>query len=124
MPLRKLVAALGPLLVCVLAVTASGWVDGWLGANSFWAFALKGLLLGVGLAVALPAGGIRALTNGLTGWLLAGAALLAAVVVYQYLVSAGVLPAAPLPAASGQAVWTESAFAGFLCATAIGYRRR
>ena len=51
MLLRKLVAALCPLLLCVITCAAFRWLDGWLGAGSFLAFAVKGLLLGAALAL-------------------------------------------------------------------------
>ena len=85
MLLRRLVAALGPLLLCVLVCAVLRWLDGLMGATSFLAFLLKGALLGVALALTLPLAGVRARTNGLTGWLLLGAGLLAAVLAYQYL---------------------------------------
>ena len=77
MLLRRLVAALGPLLLCVLVCAAFRWMDGMMGATGFLAFLLKGALLGVALALTLPLAGIRARTNGLTGWLLLGAGILA-----------------------------------------------
>ncbi len=77
MLLRRLVAALGPLLLCVLVCAVFRWLDGMIGAASFLAFLLKGALLGAALALTLPLAGIRARTNGLTGWLLLGAGILA-----------------------------------------------
>ena len=46
MLLRKLTAALLPLLLCVVFCAALRLLDGWLGAGGFWVFALKGVLLG------------------------------------------------------------------------------
>ena len=50
MLLRRLVAALGPLLLCVLVCAIFRWLDGMIGAASFLAFLLKGALLGAALA--------------------------------------------------------------------------
>ncbi len=123
MLLRRLTAALCPSLACLALLAAWGWVDG-LEAGAFAAFALKGALLGLGLAVVLPAAGVGARTNGLNGWLVAGAALLGLLVGYQALMAAGRLPASPLAAAGGQTVLAECAFAAYLLAVAVGYRRR
>ena len=54
MLLRRLVAALGPLLLSVLVCAAFRWMDGMIGAASFLAFLLKGALLGAALALTLP----------------------------------------------------------------------
>ena len=89
MLLRRLVAALGPLLLCVLVCAVFRWLDGMIGAASFLAFLLKGALLGAALALTLPLAGIRARTNGLTGWLLLGAGILAVALAYQYLETEG-----------------------------------
>ena len=51
MLLRKLVAALCPLLLCIVLCLLYRWLDGVLGAGLFWSFLLKGLLLGVMLAL-------------------------------------------------------------------------
>ena len=120
MLLRRLTAALCPPLACLALLAAWGWVDG-LRLGAFAAFALKGTLLGLGLAVVLPAAGVGARTN---GWLVAGAALLGLLVGYQALMAAGRLPASPLAAAGGQTVLAECAFAAYLLAVAVGYRRR
>ena len=101
MLLRKLVAALCPLLLCVVTCAAFRWLDGWLGAGSFMAFAIKGLLL--------------------------GAALLALALAYQYLETVGAVHVPLLRAVlsiNGQVVLVEGAAAGYLCTTALLYRRR
>jgi len=127
MLLRRLTAALCPLLLCVAELTVFRWIDGWLGSGSFWAFALKGGLLGGALALVLPAAGIRARTNGLTGWLVLGAALLLAVIVYQYLETTGAVHL-PLLASvmefNGQVVLVESTVMGYMTLTALWYRGR
>lgn len=127
MLLRRLVAALGPLLLCVLVCAAFRWLDGWMGTASFLAFLLKGALLGVALALTLPLAGVRARTNGLTGWLLLGAGILAAALAYQYLETEGLISMPVLRAVlsiNGQVVLTEGAALGYLCTTAALYRPR
>lgn len=127
MLLRKLTAALCPLLMCAAACMVFRWVDGWLGSGSFWAFALKGALMGAALALSLPAAGVKARTNGLTGWLLLGAGLLIGVLLYQHLETKGAVHVAILQAVlpvNGQVVLAESAFAGYLTAAALWYRKR
>ena len=127
MLLRRLVAALGPLLLCVLVCAVFRWLDGMIGAASFLAFLLKGALLGAALALALPLAGIRARTNGLTGWLLLGAGILAVALAYQYLETEGLVSVPVLRAVlsiNGQVVLTEGAALGYLCTTAVLYRPR
>ena len=77
MLLRKLVAALCPLLLCLVLCLLYRWLDGILAAGLFWSFLLKGLLLGVMLALIIPLAGLRCHSKGLQPWLYAGAALLA-----------------------------------------------
>ena len=125
MLLRRLVAALGPLLLCMLVCAVFRWLDGMIGAASFLAFLLKGALLGAALALTLP--GIRARTNGLTGWLLLGAGILAVALAYQYLETEGAVSVPVLRAVlsiNGQVVLTEGAALGYLCTTAVLYRPR
>ena len=66
MLLRRLMAALGPLLVCIGLCAVLRLLDGALGAGQFLTFALKGLLLGAALALTLPLAGVKARTTGLT----------------------------------------------------------
>lgn len=127
MLLRRLVAALGPLMLCILVCAAFRWLDGWMGAASFSAFLLKGALLGAALALTLPLAGVRARTNGLTGWLLLDAGILAAALAYQYLETEGLVSVPVLRAVlsiNGQVVLTEGAALGYLCMTAALYRQR
>ena len=63
MLLRRLVAALGPLLLCVLVCAVFRWLDGMMGAASFLAFLIKGVLLGAALALTLPLAGVRAVVQ-------------------------------------------------------------
>lgn len=127
MLLRKLTAAFAPLLLCIVVCTAFRWVDGLLGSGSFLAFAVKGALLGAALALTLPSAGVRAHTNGLTGWLLLGAGVLLAVLIYQYLETAGLVHVPALQAVmgfNGQVVLVESAAMGYMTVTGLLYRRR
>lgn len=127
MLLRKLMAAICPLALCTVVCTLFRWLDGALGSSHFWAFALKGALLGAALALILPIAGVRARTNGLAGWLLAGAALLAAALLYQYLESTGAMHVPLLKALlsfNGQVVLVEGAAVGYLTAAGLLYRRR
>ena len=126
MLLRKLTAALLPLLLCVVFCAALRLLDGWLGAGGFWVFALKGVLLGGLLALVLPIAGVRAHTNGLTPWLFTGAGVLLAVLLYQYMETIGTLHSAFLSSlltVNGQVVLVESAFMGYLMAAGAIYRR-
>lgn len=127
MLLRKMLVALGPLILCAVVCAVFRWMDGLMGAGAFWAFALKGGLLGMALALVLPLSGVRARTTGLTGWLLAGAALLLAAMVYQYLESTNAVHWALLSTLlpfNGQVVLVEGAAAGYMTAAALWYRRR
>lgn len=125
--LRKLTAALCPVVLCAAVCAAFRWLDGWLGSTAFWAFAIKGMLLGAALALTLPICGVHAHTTGLTGWLFAGAAVLLSALVYQYLESIG---AAQVPLLhelltfNGQVVLVEGAAAGYLLAAGLWYRKR
>ena len=126
MLLRKLTAALLPLLLCVVFCAALRLLDGWLGAGGFWAFALKGVLLGGLLALVLPIAGVRAHTNGLTPWLFTGAGILLAFLLYQYMETIGTLHSAFLSSlltVNGQVILVESAFMGYLTAAGAIYRR-
>ena len=69
----------------------------------------------------------RARTNGLTGWLLLGAGILAVALAYQYLETEGLVSVPVLRAVlsiNGQVVLTEGAALGYLCTTAVLYRPR
>ena len=122
MLLRKLVTAFGPLLLCVVVTSFFRWIDGLMGANAFWAFALKGMMLGAALSCILPAAGVRARTVGLTGWLWLGAGVLAAVILYQYLESTGAVHWPLLRSIltfNGQVVLVESTAMGYMAALAL-----
>ena len=125
--LRKLIVALCALAVCVAVCALFRWLDGWLGSTAYAAYVLKGFVLGAALASTLPIAGVRAFTNGLSGWLLAGAVLLAAVLVYQYLETTGTVNVPLLRALltiNGQVVLVESTAMGYLAAVGLWYRKR
>lgn len=127
MLLRKLIVAVCPMAICGLVCGLFRWLDGWLGSTAYAAFVIKGVLLGAALAMTLPIAGVRAYTNGLCGWLLAGAGLLGAVLLYQYLETNGVLHLPVLSVlltVNGQVVLVESAAMGYLTAAGLWYRRR
>jgi len=127
MLLRKLIVAVCPLAICGLVCGLFRWLDGWLGSTSYGAFVLKGVLLGASLALTLPIAGVKAYTNGLAGWLLLGAGLLAATLLYQYLETTGVVHVPVLRAlltVNGEVVLVESAAMGSLLAAGLWYRKR
>ena len=127
MLLRKLIVAVCPLAVCALVCAAFRWLDGALGSTAYASFVFKGMLLGAALALTLPIAGVKAYTNGLAGWLLAGAALLTAALLYQYLETTGAVHApvlSTLLAVNGQVVLVESAAMGYLTAAGLWYRKR
>ena len=98
-----------------------------MGSSAYASFVLKGLLLGAALALTLPIAGVKAYTNGLAGWLLGGAVLLGAVLLYQYLETTGAvhLPVLrTLLTVNGQVVLVESTAAGYLAAAGLWYRKR
>ncbi len=127
MLLRKLMVAVCPLAICALVCSLFKWMDGVMGSAAYGAFVLKGMLLGAGLALTLPIAGVKAYTNGLSGWLLLGAGLLGAALLYQYLETNGVVHVpvlATLMAVNGQVVLVEAAAMGYLLAAGLWYRRR
>lgn len=127
MLLRKLIVAVCPLAICGLVCSLFRWLDGTMGSTAYGAFVIKGALLGAALALTLPIAGVKAYTNGLAGWLLAGAGLLAATLLYQYLETTGVVNVpvlGTLLAVNGQVVLVESAAMGYLAAAGLWYRRR
>ena len=128
MLMRKLFVVAGPLLLCLLTCLLFRWLDALSVLGSFFQFALKGVLLGVGLALMLPVSGITYRNTGLTGWLFAAAGLLLATLTLQYLETVGALNWALLRAVigvNGQVVLAESTAAGFLTLTAaMNVKRR
>ena len=127
MLLRKLVAALTPLLLCLLTSVLFRWLDGLMPSGNFFLFVLKGLLLGLCVALLLPVAGISTRNNGLMHWLFVAAVVLALLVLYQYLETVRVVnwPALKtLISINGQVVLVESTVMGFLLLTGILGRRR
>ncbi len=127
MLLRKLVAAFCPLLLCLLTCILFRWLDGLMDAGDFFLFALKGLLLGVCVALLLPVAGITSKTNGLVRWLFVAAGILFLFLLYQYLETRRVLHwplLKSLISINGQVVLVESAVMGFLLLTAVFNRKR
>lgn len=127
MLLRKLMVAVCPLAICGLVCGLFRWLDGMLGSTAYASFVLKGALLGAGLALTLPIAGVKAYTNGLAGWLLAGAVLLGAALLYQYLETTGAVHVPVLNAlltVNGQVVLVESAAMGYLLTAGLWYRKR
>ncbi|MEF9879309.1 MAG: hypothetical protein RSB06_02385 [Clostridia bacterium] len=127
MLLRKLVAALCPLLLCMLTCVLFRLLDSWLGASSFFSFLLKGLLLGACLSLVPPLAGIKSRNNGLTAWLFAGAGLLLCMLLYQYLETIEVLHSPlllSLITINAQVVLVESTVMGFLVVTGLMNRKR
>lgn len=124
--LRKLVAAVCPLLYCILLGIVFRWLDGLRWLNPFWGYALKGLLLGVALSLILPAGGVSSRMNGLQPWLLGGAGLLVGLMLLEYLSFSGVIRSTllTLMGVEPQLVLAEGAAVGFMLVTVFLNRRR
>ena len=116
--LRKLTVMVAPLLLA-LALCLLFPVMGGLG---FWSNVLKGLLLGVGLALLLPVSGAGRRREPFAGLLWVPAVALALVVTYQYLESIGMVSwpvLSMLTTRDGQVVLVECAFAGYMTAQCI-----
>lgn len=127
MLLRKLVAALCPLLLCLVTCVLFRWLDGLLPSGSFFLFLLKGLLLGFCVALLLPVAGISTKSNGLIPWLFVAAGTLAVLMLYQYLETVGVVSWPALKALisiNGQVVLVEGTVTGFLLLTGVLGRKR
>ena len=116
--LRKLTVMVAPLLLA-LALCLLFPVMGGLG---FWSNVLKGLLLGVVLALLLPVSGAGRRREPFAGLLWVPAVVLALVVTYQYLESIGMVSwpvLSMLTTRDGQVVLVECAFAGYMTAQCI-----
>ena len=127
--LRKAWVVLGPALLCLVTCIVFRWLDMWFAEGSFFLYVLRGVLIGLCLALLLPVSGLTLQNNGLTGMLYFAALLLALVLTYQYLesVRAVSLPALRnLIAINGQVLMVEGAALGFtlLCAMLHPRRRR
>lgn len=127
MLLRKLVAALCPLLLCLLTCAAFSWIDGLMVGAAFLAFVLKGVLLGICLALILPVAGVSMRTNGLMPWLLAGAGLLVVLLLFQYLQGTNLVHAQilrPILSVNGQVLLVEGTVMGYMATMGLMLRRR
>ncbi|MBE5778949.1 MAG: hypothetical protein E7331_06400 [Clostridiales bacterium] len=127
MLLRKLTAAFLPALMCLVLLWIYRWLDGLMNAEHFLSLMLKGLLLGILLALALPAAGLRSYSNGLTPWMYGGAGFFALLLLLQGLRFAGVMNIRiPLLLLDGNPMVTlvEAAVMSFTALTAFLNRKR
>ena len=120
--LRKLLVMVVPLLMaavlCLLMPLLSGL--------GFWSNVLKGLLLGVSLALLLPLSGATRRKEPFAVLLVVPLLLLLFTVLYQYLSSIGVakLPVLDVLATSeGQVVLVECVFIGYMGTQAVRTKR-
>ena len=126
MLLRRLVAALCPLLLCLLTSIIMRWLDGLL-PSGFFLYALKGLALGGAIGLLLPVAGISTRSNGLIRWLYIAAGILLLFLLYQYLETTGAVRwpiLKSLISINGQVILVESAMTGFLLMVAALNSRR
>ena len=116
--LRKLTVMVAPLLLAA-ALCLLFPVMGGLG---FWSNVLKGLLMGVVLALLLPLSGAGRKREPFAGLLWVPAVVLALVVTYQYLESIGTVNwpvLSMLTTRDGQGVMVECALTGYMAAQCI-----
>lgn len=116
--LRKLTVMVAPLLLaaglCLLFPV--------MGGLGFWSNVLKGLLMGVVLALLLPISGAGRKREPFAGLLWVPAVVLALVVTYQYLESIGTVNwpvLSMLTTRDGQVVMVECALTGYMAAQCI-----
>ncbi|MBQ8313173.1 MAG: hypothetical protein IJX84_08235 [Clostridia bacterium] len=120
--LRKLTVMVAPLLLALLLCLLLPVMNG----LGFWSNVLKGILLGVTLALLLPISGAGKRREPFAGLLWIPALLLAAIVVYQYLSSMGManLPVLDmLSTRDGQVVLVECTFVGYMATQCIRTRK-
>ena len=120
--LRKLTVMVAPLLLALLLCLLLPVMNG----LGFWSNVLKGILLGVTLALLLPISGAGKRREPFAGLLWIPALLLAAVVVYQYLSSMGManLPVLDMLATrDGQVVLVECTFVGYMATQCLRTRK-
>lgn len=120
--LRKLTVMVAPLLlallVCVLLPVMNGL--------GFWSNVLKGVVLGVALALLLPVSGAGRKREPFAGLLWIPTLLLSGVVAYQYLNSMGTVSLPVLDMLStrdGQIVLVECTFAAYMATQCIRTRK-
>ena len=116
--LRKLTVMVAPLLLaaglCLLFPV--------MGGLGFWSNVLKGMLMGVVLALLLPLSGAGRKREPFAGLLWVPAVVLALVVTYQYLESIGTVNwpvLSMLTTRDGQVVMVECALTGYMAAQCI-----
>ena len=128
MLMRKLLAALGPVLLCLLTCQLFRLLDKWFAAGSFFLYALKGMGLGACVALVLPTAGISTKNIGLTWLLFVGAGVLLVTLLYQYLETVHVVDWPALVAIlsiNGQVVLIESTVMAYMAITAgLGTHRK
>ena len=120
--LRKLTVMVAPLLLALLLCLLLPVMNG----LGFWSNVLKGILLGVTLALLLPISGAGKRREPFAGLLWISALLLTAVVVYQYLSSMGMATLPMLDMLStrdGQVVLVECTFVGYMATQCIRTRK-
>ena len=120
--LRKLTVMVAPLLLALLLCLLLPVMNG----LGFWSNVLKGVLLGVTLALLLPISGAGKRREPFAGLLWIPALLLAAVVAYQYLSSMGManLPVLDmLSTRDGQVVLVECTFVGYMATQCLRTRK-
>ena len=114
--LRKLTVIVMPLLLCALVCLILPLTE----SMGFFSRVLSGLALGVALALLLPLSGAVKRREPFGGLLWAPAAVLTALVVYQYLLMTGTVSALTMLAPQQpNAVLAECAFIGFMAVTMI-----
>jgi hypothetical protein len=127
MLMRKLLSVVCPLLLCLLACVLFRWLDTLAALKPFFQYLLKGVLLGLCVALLLPVAGISVQNTGLTGLLFVAAGLLALTLGYQYLETEGILhwpTVRTILSINGQVVLVEGTVAGFLTLSAVLSRKR
>ena len=127
MLMRRLLAVFGPIVLCLLTCAVFMWLDRWFAPGSFFLYALKGIVLGLCVALVLPAAGISAKNTGLTPMLFIGAGLLLLTLVYQYMETVGAVSVPALRATlsiNAQVVLIESTVMGYLALAGVLNRRR
>ncbi len=119
--LRKLLVVVLPLLLCFLLGVLFPFLSSEFPGLGFFLNVIKGLLMGVSLAMLIPLSGARR-RESFSGLYFIPAALLFLTLLYQYLFRSGVWQVEALTffaMAGGEVIFTESAFMGFLSAVAI-----
>ena len=127
MLMRRLITVVCPLILCLLTSAVFMLLDRWFAAGNFFAYLLKGVALGIGVALLLPVAGISIRHTGLTGYLYIAAGLLLATLCYQYLETVGAVHWPALKAIisiNGQVILIEGTVMGYLALTAFLNRKR